>query len=281
MSPHPATRRIVGIVLFAVVTFVLLTHIFSEGRPVPIVCSHQATTPGGKVPVADLLTQIREFASAGITCFDLDLSPAAHADTAASIMLLAHPTLLGGAERPVPIGELLGSDFPGVSFTVEPKGTLQSHAGLAQLSALLTGKNTRLDLIVSASNLADAPLLPVRNGIAVPMRDRTGCDLAALEQLGTALPASVRILMPSVACMRQRSVQRFIASWRQATVISRVRSPHVEAGTAVQGAARTAAALPSPEVHAWIVDDCATLREMQALGVERVISNKPLDILAC
>jgi hypothetical protein len=223
------------------------------------------------VPVASLITSIRGFAAAGTSCFDLDLSLSKEPES--RDLLLAHPSLLDGTERPVSLTSLLKEDFSdglsAVSFTLEPKDDLQSPSGLSRLADEIgrVGGHAPIDLIVGASTLLlGAPALPPAVGIAVPLRDKRGCDMDDIERLGggAGLPASVRILMPSMACLRQRSVQRLVKSWRQAVT--------------TRGLSLLSA---GAEVHAWIVDDCETLREAQALGVERVISNVPALLREC
>jgi len=210
------------------------------------------------------LSDVAWLRASGVTCFDLDVSESG------GIPVLAHPSEISHTAHLVSLTAFLQSNLTGISLTLEPKGSLAQAEGVLSLASLLDSECKReklLDLILSPAVLSALGSAALETaGVALPLRDRNGCDLSELDASGgvAALPATVRVLMPSVACLRRADVREAISTWRASRIaVSQNRPPWVH------------------EVHAWLVDDCATLAEAASLGADKVISNYPIRLLRC
>ena len=233
-------------------------------RTHPAICSHRGLANERISSHEDVVSDVAWLRASGVTCFDLDVSESG------GIPVLAHPSEMSRTAHLVSLAAFLQSNLTGVSLTLEPKGNLAEVEGVLRLSSLLDSEWKRdklLDLVLSpvVLNAVGSAALETA-GVALPLRDRNGCDLAELDAFGgvAALPATVRVLMPSVACLRRADVREAISTWRASgRAVFQNSPPWVR------------------EVHAWIIDDCATLAEAASLGADRVISNYPIRLLRC
>ena len=208
---------------------------------------------------------------AGITCFDLDLSPL---DDEGQEAAVAHPAALAAAgvdtSRSLDAAGLVAllaePAFSSARVTLELKGPLARGAGAGGVAALAIAVKTagsdlsaRVAVLTAATGGAGAGATSLRK--AVPLRDRVEagakrCDDAPL------LEAGVDTAMPSATCWRDPSVRARVAAWQAAAA-----------------AAASASGSHPPEVLVWVADDRSTARELIALGATRVISNEPLSLV--
>lgn len=244
--------------LFSLLCLWYFTTTSTPSAPSPLalpVCSHQArTNPSsqhGPVSSAALLHNLRTLLSAGVACFDLDLSPLSPGSTA-----VAHPAALaaaGGASAGAAdysaLFELLGGSPALPRLTLELKPPLGEDSALV---AALAARAAAAGLLPRLAVLGLAPGAPLPPGLhrGLAVRDDRGCALAELT------PA-VTVVMPSKACWAQARVRQAIEQW-----------------AATQ--APTPANLLAGEVHVWVVDEAATARQVlqhSQGGRVRLVSN--------
>ena len=284
--------------------------------PADRVCSHRgAATADTPAPVTleQHAANVRALLSAGVRCWDLDVSLMGSPALGPSQSLrIGHPTEASLLHSPDPasyirsVRELAGaqlSDAGPLVITLEPKFLTRTatngsplssdwrpmepleatefvqtvHSFVERVAAISPSSSAPLQLayivkeadlhlfstaIAAASTRSDGGVAP-HPCIALPVRDADGCSFAP------AALAAADVLMPSVACWRRPVVAAAIAQWRR----DRAATSHAAGAvfSSPDGSSSDGAAA-FDDVLVWLVDDCATAKEVLMLGSDHVRS---------
>lgn len=310
------------LVVLALSTLALLLHLRRRAAHAPphvmphgvTICSHRGVSFAGAVPrtLADWASSMAALEGRGVTCADVDVVQVeGGGEGGTNALLVGHPTLLA-TSTPAPGDAALSyaqllewtAAHPAFSFGVELKPPLLKDAGEGRgggsassrvdprglvsvvQAAVAHGVAGRLSFQLSLETLDALPAHDVSRlvrddgvTLALPLRQWRAssrdtppdphCGVwggaGAAGQVVRRL-TTVGILMPAAACLASPAVRQAIAAWR---------------------GARQGAGLPH-EVHVWVVDDCAGLRDLVRLAglpgrdfpvtVDRVISNAPGEL---